>query len=249
MKYCTQCGERQTEGARFCSGCGVPLAKPADADDNDASSPPATAAAPQPPPPPPYAHYPAPPPPPYAGYPGGAPGVPPVDLGAEYSALYLQHYHAALAAITAQQQQQYAQGHYAGAYPGGYPAYDPHAAHPHGATAAPGAPPPPPPPCREVLRRARVEPTRIFMLHKGRRYLLSRGAVLASRSDQSPTKRPPSPPRRRPTLRRPRRRPPCPRPRRRAHPWTRAISPSPRRRRRHPRRRRRRPPPAPPPRP
>ena len=137
MKYCTQCGERQTEGARFCSGCGVPLAKPADADDNDASSPPATAAAPQPPPPPPYAHYPAPPPPPYAGYPGGAPGVPPVDLGAEYSALYLQHYHAALAAITAQQQQQYAQGHYAGAYPGGYPAYDPHAAHPYGATAAP----------------------------------------------------------------------------------------------------------------
>ena len=146
VKYCTQCGERQTEGARFCSGCGVPLAKPADADDDAASSPPATAPAPPPPPPPPpYAHYPAPPPPPYAGYPGGAPGVPPVDLGAEYSALYLQHYHAALAAITAQQQQQYAQGHYAGAYPGGYPAYDPHAAHPYGATAAPGAPPPPPP--------------------------------------------------------------------------------------------------------
>jgi hypothetical protein len=146
VKYCTQCGERQTEGARFCSGCGVPLAKPADsaADASSSSSSPPAAAAP---PPPPYAHYPAPPPPPppYAGYPGGAPGVPPGDLGAEYSALYLQHYHAALAAITQQQQQQYAQGHYAGAYPGGYPAYDPHV-HPYGATAAPGAPPPPPPP-------------------------------------------------------------------------------------------------------
>ena len=143
VKYCTQCGERQTEGARFCSGCGVPLAKPADA--AASSSSPAAAA---PPPPPPYVHYPAaPPPPPYAHYPGGAPGVPPGDLGAEYGALYLQHYHAALAAITAQQQQQ---GHYAAsAYsptpPGGYPAYDPHV-HPYGATAAPGAPPPPPPP-------------------------------------------------------------------------------------------------------
>ena len=39
VKFCTQCGERQTEGARFCSGCGVAVAKPADAPAAAASPP------------------------------------------------------------------------------------------------------------------------------------------------------------------------------------------------------------------
>jgi len=171
VKFCTQCGERQTEGARFCSGCGVAVAKPADA--------PAAAASPTSHHPgatqapgrtghhpghypgghPPYGSQTAPPPPFVGGYPVGAPtppGVPPGDYGPEYNALYMQHYHAALATITAQQQQYmgfapsdptFAQGGYPplqqGPMQGAYP--PPGAYGVPGATAGHGAPPPPKP--------------------------------------------------------------------------------------------------------
>ena len=170
VKFCTQCGERQTEGARFCSGCGVAVAKPADAPAAAASPPghhPGATQAPQtghhpghyPGGHPPYGSQTAPPPPFVGGYPVGAPtppGVPPGDYGPEYNALYMQHYHAALATITAQQQQymgfapsdpSFAQGGYPplqqGPMQGAYP--PPGAYGVPGATAGHGAPPPPKP--------------------------------------------------------------------------------------------------------
>tara|TARA_B110001450_G_scaffold139395_1_gene130644 strand:+ start:223 stop:1275 length:1053 start_codon:yes stop_codon:yes gene_type:complete len=170
VKFCTQCGERQTEGARFCSGCGVAVAKPADAPAAAASPPghhPGATQAPgqtghhpghYPGGHPPYGSQTAPPPPFVGGYPVGAPtppGVPPGDYGPEYNALYMQHYHAALATITAQQQQYmgfapsdptFAQGGYPpqqGPMQGAYP--PPGAYGVPGATAGHGAPPPPKP--------------------------------------------------------------------------------------------------------
>lgn len=49
--FCTQCGSQLNEGAKFCSHCGAPVAKPAPAAPPVSNTPPATAPASQPVPP------------------------------------------------------------------------------------------------------------------------------------------------------------------------------------------------------